>query len=204
MKNIHLIGAGGHCFAVIELIRSIGKYTPFRVYDQNPMVESILDVPVLKDDVEIGTEEAMCISIGNNQIRHKIALKYMQNEFPILIHHAATVYPSAQLGKGTQILPQAVVDAGVTLGAFCIVNNNATVSHNVDAGDFVHIAINAAVTGGVSIGEGTLVGAGSVINPQLKVGAWVTIGAGAVVTKDIPDFAVVYGNPAEIIRYNRA
>ncbi len=204
MKNVHLFGAGGHCYAVIELIRSIGSYVPFRVYDQLPKVETILRVPVVKDDLEIGDEEAMCITIGNNEIRKKVASKFSNNHFPVFTHPSATIYPSSRLGIGTQILPHAVIDADVTLGAFCIVNNNATVSHNVETGDFVHIAINAAVTGGVSIGEGTLVGAGSVINPLLKIGKWVTIGAGAVVTKDIPDYAIVYGNPAQIIRYNKA
>jgi len=204
MKNIYLYGAGGHCFAVVELIRSLGEYQPLRIYDQNPKLKTILEVPVIKEDVEIGSAETMCITIGNNDARKKVAARYMEHDFPVFAHRSATVYPTARMGQGTQILPQAVIDADVTLGAFCIVNNNATVSHNVKAGDFVHIAINAAVTGGVSLGEGTLVGAGSVINPLLKIGKWVTIGAGAVVTKDVPDFAVVYGNPAQIIRYNKA
>ena len=70
--------------------------------------------------------------------------------------------------------------------------------------DFCHIAINAALAGGVVVGEGSLIGAGSIILPEVSIGKWAIIGAGAVVTKDVPDYAVVYGNPAKIIRYNQS
>ena len=42
------------------------------------------------------------------------------------------------------------------------------------------------------------------ILPRLRIGRWVTIGAGAVVTRDVPDFSVVAGNPARVLRDRRA
>jgi len=66
----------------------------------------------------------------------------------------------------------------------------------------VHISPNASLAGDVYIGEGTHIGIGAVIIQGLKVGKWVTIGAGAVVINDIPDFAVVVGNPGKIKKYN--
>jgi len=89
------------------------------------------------------------------------------------------------------------------VGNFCIINNNATVSHNVVLEDYVHVAINVALAGGAFVGEGTLLGAGCMVLPEITIGKWATIGAGAVVTKDVPDYAVVYGNPAKIIKYNK-
>ena len=50
------------------------------------------------------------------------------------------------------------------------------------------------------MGEGTHIGAGATIIPNLKIGKWATIGAGAVVIKDVPDYAVVVGNPGRIIK----
>ena len=38
-------------------------------------------------------------------------------------------------------------------------------------------------------------------NDNIKIGKWVTVGAGAVIIKDIPDYAVVVGNPGRIIKY---
>ncbi|QNJ98941.1 acetyltransferase [Constantimarinum furrinae] len=201
MKPIILYGAGGHSFAATALIESLGEYAPSIVYDDAPKLTSVLNVAVEKyNDADL-TNVPLCITIGTNSIRKKLAEK-LNGEYPSFIHKSAAVFPSVSIGCGTLVHPNAVLDADVCIGNHCIINNNATVSHNVKIGDYVHIAIQAAVAGGVTIGEGTLVGAGSVILPEVKVGKWVTIGAGAVVTKDIPDYAVVYGNPAKKIRDN--
>lgn len=202
MKNISLFGAGGHCFAVIELIRSLREYEPTEVLDDNPDFIEILKVPVNKFSNQELSTNSLCITIGNNTNRKKIA-SFFNIDFPTFIHESVIKYPSVRIGKGSVVLPNSVLDADVSVGDFCIINNNASISHNVEVGDFVHIAIQVAVAGGVKIGEGTLIGAGSVILPEIKIGKWVTIGAGAVVTKDVPDYAVVFGNPSKIIKYNK-
>jgi len=203
MKEIVLYGAGGHCFAAIELINSLAEYQPKVIYDDAPSVDRILGIPVKVNSEKNISGRDMCITIGDNKIRQEIANAYNVN-YPNFIHKSAVVYPSASVGKGTVLLPNSVIDAASQIGNFCIVNNNATVSHNVEVGDFCHIAINVAIAGGVSIGVGTLVGAGSVILPEIKVGKWAVIGAGAVVTEDVPDYAVVVGQPAKIIKYNES
>lgn len=52
-----------------------------------------------------------------------------------------------------------------------------------------------------SIGNNVYIGAGAIIMNPITIGNNVIIGAGSVVTKDIPDNAVVAGNPAKIIKY---
>ena len=47
----------------------------------------------------------------------------------------------------------------------------------------------------------TAIGIGAIIIPETSIGKWVTIGAGAVVIRDVPDYAVVVGNPGKIIKY---
>jgi len=203
MKEIILYGAGGHCFAAVELINSSGHSKAIVVYDDVPSREEILGVPVQKfSESLVSLDDHVCISIGNNEIRKDLSAK-LKARFPSFIHQSATVYPSVAVGKGCQILPGVVLDGAVSIGDFCIVNNNATISHNTEIGDFCHIAINAAIAGGVKIGEGALIGAGSVILPEVKIGKWAIVGAGAVITKDVPDNAVVYGSSSKIIRYNK-
>jgi len=202
MKEITLFGAGGHCYAAVALINSLGEYAPSIIYDDAPMTEEVLNVPIKKYTGESLSNSPMFVTIGDNNMRKAIVEKFNM-QYPSFVHASTVIYKSATIGKGTLVLPCAMIDAAVSIGDFCIINNNATVSHNVVIEDFCHIAINAAVSGGVKIGEGTLVGAGSVILPEITIGKWAIIGAGAVITKDIPDFAVVYGNPSKIIRFNQ-
>jgi len=51
--------------------------------------------------------------------------------------------------------------------------------------------------------EGASLGGGSVILPGITIGKGAMVGAGAVVTKNVPERAVVIGNPARVIRYLR-
>jgi acetyltransferase EpsM len=48
-----------------------------------------------------------------------------------------------------------------------------------------------------------LIGIGAILIPGITIGKWVTIGAGTVVLSDVPDYAVVVGNPGKIIKYNK-
>lgn len=55
----------------------------------------------------------------------------------------------------------------------------------------------------IEIGDGTWIGTRSIILRGVKIGKNVTIGAGSLVNKNVPDNAVVSGNPAKIIKYNK-
>ncbi|MAN58588.1 MAG: acetyltransferase [Flavobacteriaceae bacterium] len=199
-EKIALYGAGGHAYAIVELIRSGMQFEPSVIFDDAPKQKEILGVPVRSFSAAESPLNNLCISIGNPEIRKRISSRF-QVVYPTFIHNSTVLYPSVKIGMGAQILPGSILDADVVIGDHCIVNNNATISHNVRVGDYCHVSINAAISGGVSIGEGTLLGAGCVVLPEISIGKWAIVGAGAIVTKDVPDFAVVYGNPAKIIRY---
>lgn len=51
------------------------------------------------------------------------------------------------------------------------------------------------------IRQGASIGANATILPGLTVGRYAMVGAGAVVTRDVPDYALVVGNPARIVRF---
>jgi acetyltransferase EpsM len=68
--------------------------------------------------------------------------------------------------------------------------------------DFVHISPNAALAGNVHVGEGTQIGIGATVMQNIRIGKWVMVGAGAVIIRDVPDYAVVVGNPGRIIKMN--
>lgn len=49
--------------------------------------------------------------------------------------------------------------------------------------------------------QGASIGANATILPGVSIGKYALIGAGSVVTKDVPDYALVIGNPAKFVRY---
>jgi maltose O-acetyltransferase len=74
-------------------------------------------------------------------------------------------------------------------------------SHNFNRTDISMRAQGAPPPRAVSIGNDVWIGTRVIILPGVRVGDHCIIGAGAVVTKDVPDWAIVGGNPARVIRY---
>ncbi|MNG25710.1 dTDP-3-amino-3,6-dideoxy-alpha-D-galactopyranose 3-N-acetyltransferase [compost metagenome] len=54
---------------------------------------------------------------------------------------------------------------------------------------------------GITVKQGASIGANATLLPGITIGRYAMIGAGSVVTRDVPERAVVVGNPAKIIRY---
>lgn len=52
----------------------------------------------------------------------------------------------------------------------------------------------------IHIKKGAWIGAGATILPGVTIGKYAIVGAGAIVTKDVPDYAVVVGTPAKVIK----
>jgi acetyltransferase EpsM len=143
----------------------------------------------------------MLISIGDNNLRKKIATE-LDCEFETLLHPKSTVSSSTSFGEGTVVMASAVLNANAQVGMHCIINTSCSIDHDCMIDDFVHISPGAILCGGVHVGEGSHVGAGAIVIPNIKIGKWVTIGAGSVIINDLPDLAVVVGNPSRIIKYN--
>ena len=59
----------------------------------------------------------------------------------------------------------------------------------------------AALAGWVHVKEGAYIYTNATVIPTRKIGRYAVVGAGAVVLQDVPDYAVVVGNPARIIKY---
>ena len=196
---MNLYGASGHAKVIIEIVHSVGE-TVHTVFDVNEELREVLGYQVVHSESEVAHDEGTTIiSIGNNRTRKRITRNFRGRFHPALAHASAVVSPSAKIGEGTVIMANATINAEARIGDHCIINTGAVVEHEVRLEDFVHISPNASVAGNVQIGEGTHIGIGASIIPGIKIGKWVTVGAGAVIIKDIPDFAVVVGNPGRIV-----
>lgn len=182
---------------VLDIIESVGKKAD-RVHDDNPKGDSFMGLPSSKPQ---GVYEEAIITIGNCRIRKKIAERIITNSFPVVIHPSATVSRCSSVGEGTVVMQGGIIQAGSFIGKHCIINTNASVDHDCKLSDFVHIASGATLCGEVEIGECSWIGAGAVVIQGIRIGSNCMVGAGAVIIRDIPDNAVVVGNPGRIIRY---
>ena len=195
-----LIGASGHAKVISDILHS--SSTPVLEYFDDRPLGVFNSIQVRSPINTIPNYSETIISIGNNRIRKRISVAQPNLNYQIAIHPKSVLDASVLVGKGSVIMASVTINNSTIIGAHCIINTNSSVDHDCKLGDFVHISPGAILCGNVTISEGTHIGAGAVVCPNLKIGKWATIGAGAVIINDIPDYAVIVGNPGKIIKYN--
>jgi maltose O-acetyltransferase len=98
------------------------------------------------------------------------------------------------------IIRRAIIGRNVMMGPDVVfVNQN----HNFSDPDKPLQEQGYAESEPVVIGDNTWIGTRVIILPGCRIGKNAIIGAGAVVTKDIPDYAIMAGNPARIIKFRK-
>lgn len=220
-RRILLIGAGGHCRAVLDSLLALNCYEEIGLIDRKPseMQEEdenynpqdiIYECPFIGVDSDLellfeeGYTEAFITvgSIGDTSIRRKIynRLKQIGFQLPNIIDRTSIVSPFATLGEGVYIGKRAVVNANAYIGDCAIINTAAVIEHECTIGDFVHVAPGSTLCGNVTLGPDVHIGAGSIIRQGLKIGEGSVIGMGSVVLKDIASHITAYGNPCKEVK----
>ena len=191
MKNIILIGGGGHCKSCVDVIENENKYKIIGIIDKrkNSLLnykvfpESYINKKLIKNNNALVT---FC-HIKNFKPRVKIfnRLKYLGFKIPSIISPLAYVSKHAIIGQGTIIMHGAIVNAGAVIGNNCIINTNSLIEHDVIIGEHVHISTEVTINGGVNIGNKVFVGTRSVIKDNINIGQCSIIGAGSYIKKNL-------------------
>ncbi|MBL7864381.1 MAG: N-acetyltransferase [Cyclobacteriaceae bacterium] len=126
------------------------------------------------------------------------------------IWHFSHIMPSARIGKNCNIGQNVVVSPDVTLGDNVKVQNNVSIYTGVICEDDVFLGPSMVFTNVTNprsavnrrgkyettrVRQGASIGANATIICGHTLGRYCFIGAGSVVTKDVPDYALIVGNP---------
>ncbi|MDZ7729172.1 MAG: acyltransferase [Dehalococcoidia bacterium] len=139
----------------------------------------------------------------------------------VRIWHQVQVREGATVGDGCIIGKGVYVGAGVNVGANCKVQNYSCLYEGLTLEDGVFVGPHVVFTndrfprainpdgsikaesdwdlGRTTVRHGASVGSRAVILAGVTIGRWALVGMGAVVTRDVPDYALVLGNPARVV-----
>ncbi len=139
------------------------------------------------------------------------------------VWHLCHIRRDARIGRDCVLGRGVFVDAGVQIGNAVKIQNYVSVFHGVTIEDGVFVGPHVCFTNDLfpravnpdmslkaaddwvlaetRIKAGAAIGANSTIVCGITIGRWAMIGSGSVVTKDVPDYALVVGNPGRIIGY---
>ena len=200
MKDLIIIGAGGHARPVIDVALLNGyKIIGIIDLDYSGVAEKVLGAEVLGgiDILQNYSQKnvSVFIAIGDNHKRKIITERVESQGFniPTLIHHTAILSKFTNVGNGTFINAGAIINAKSNIGAGVIINTGAIIDHETTIESFVHVAPGVSISGRVSVGKCTFIGVGSSIIDKVNIGENVIIGAGSVIIKDIESNTRVVG-----------
>jgi sugar O-acyltransferase (sialic acid O-acetyltransferase NeuD family) len=206
-EKIILLGGGGHCKAVIDVLELENKYEIVGIVDPE-IIDTILGYPVLGNDNDlpelITKYKNVVITVGqikSSTIRSKLfdLVKNLGGHFPIIISPKSHVSTHASIQEGTVIMHNVVVNSGAEIGVNNIINTGSIIEHDSVVGDFSHISTKAVLNGGSKIGNHCFVGSGSIINENKIISSNCVIGSGSVVTQSILNSGIYAGVPCKKI-----
>lgn len=161
MENLLILGAGQYGALVYEIASECGKYEKIDFLDDNSE-KSIGKISEHKDFLK--KYKNAVVAIGNPDIRMKF-LKMLKDagfEIPVIISPRAWVSPSAVIGEGSVIEPNATVSTGVEIGRGCFVCAGAVVNHNAIMNDGSQANCNATICARAVVPENYKVDCGEV------------------------------------------
>ena len=186
-KKIILIGGGGHCRSVIDVIEQENRFEIAGIIEKYAgESEAVLGYPLIGTDDELKKlrqeYEYALVTVGHiasNSIRVKLfnRLKEVGFTLPVVVSPLAYVSKHAKVAAGTVVMHHALVNASASVGENCIINSKALVEHDVVVGAHCHISTGAVLNGGVHIEANSFIGSGSVTKEGISISGFIKAGS---------------------------
>jgi len=191
MKSIILIGGGGHCKSVIDVIEQEGKFKIAGIVDKPDLLNSkILGYSVIGNDSDLDNlakkYKYALITVGHiKSPLLRIKLFKLASEFgfilPSVISPRAYISKYAVIGRGTVIMHDALINSNTQIGENCIINSKALIEHDCSISSHCHVSTNATINCGVKVESGCFIGSGVTTKELITINENSFIKAGSLV-----------------------
>ena len=191
MKEILLIGGGGHCKSVIDVIEQEGQFQIVGIIDKAELFENnVLGYPVIGNDFDLERlakkYQNALVTVG--QIKSALAKIKLYDlaikagfTLPSIVSPSAYISKHSKIGNGTVIMGNVIVNANVSIGDNCIINSKALIEHDCLISSHCHISTNAIINGGVTIGSKSFIGSNVTTKNNITIKENSFIKAGSLV-----------------------
>lgn len=186
-ENIILIGGGGHCRSVIDVIEQENRYQIIGIVDTKDNIgKKVLGYDIIASDEDLKSLYKDCqnalITIGHlesNTLRVSLynQLKTIGYVLPVIISPLAYVSKHSKVEEGTVVMHHALINANTIIGKNCIINSKALIEHDVIVEDNCHISTASVLNGGVTIKEGTFFGSNAVSKQGITCEGFIKAGS---------------------------
>jgi len=186
-EKIVLVGGGGHCHSIIDVIEQENKYEIIGIVDiKENLGKKVLNYEVIACDNDLDTIFQTCknaiITVGHiesNKIRVDIYNKLKQIGFnlPVIISPLAYVSKYSNIKEGTVIMHHVLVNANVKIGKNCIINTKALIEHDCVVENNCHISTSSVLNGGVTVKENSFFGSNATSKQAIEIDGFIKAGS---------------------------
>jgi sugar O-acyltransferase (sialic acid O-acetyltransferase NeuD family) len=214
-RKIIILGTGGNCREIIDLVHTINQVAGRRVYECAGFLDDdsgkhgvMIDGVTVLGSLHKASEYNDCwfingIGSADNFWRKEQIIDrcgVTVDRFATLLHPLAFIARTAQIGRGTVLFANVTVGANAKIGDHVFVLSNVVISHDTTIGDYTCITGGVCLAGGVQVGSACYLGTNATVGNDLIIGDSSLVGMGSVVLDHVPANTVVVGNPARFLR----
>jgi len=200
LKNVVFIGGGGFFLEVIEYINSDIENGHLNELEIKGFLSDYDDVDKEGckflgsiQDYQYDREDIFVIAIGDVTVRKRIFEEFKKKSanFLTYVHRSSQVSPSAMIGEGTIVCPNAIINAHAMIEENACINVFSSIGHEARVGKHSVLSPYTSLSGKSALGNSCFVGSRATLFPGVAVGDECTIDAHTVIKSTVNSRQIV-------------